>query len=148
MPEHVTQWNHASDDWYSPKAENDLIPRGKFCYRMEAKDGSSGFDFWGNYDNRKRDKLIEYTMGDGRKVMVTFTENNFENLIPDTPSGDAELVDFQIMGYNFIAISAGPFFRINPPYHSTFVVEQLNNAVGTKINTVFHGKSFRQIWQN
>ena len=49
-PEHVTQWNHASDDWHSPRAENDLRPGGNFLYRMEAKDGSFGFDFTGTYD--------------------------------------------------------------------------------------------------
>lgn len=44
-PEHITQWNYASDDWHTPRAENDLKPGGKFLYRMEAKDGSFGFDF-------------------------------------------------------------------------------------------------------
>ena len=45
MPEHILQWNHASDDWHTQRAENDLKPEGKFLYRMEAKVGSSGFDF-------------------------------------------------------------------------------------------------------
>ena len=39
-PEHITQWNHASDDWHTPRAENDLKPGGKFNYQMEAKNGS------------------------------------------------------------------------------------------------------------
>jgi uncharacterized protein YndB with AHSA1/START domain len=45
ISEHVIKWNNASDDWHTPKAENDLKPGGRFNYRMEAKDGSSGFDF-------------------------------------------------------------------------------------------------------
>jgi uncharacterized protein YndB with AHSA1/START domain len=49
-PEHMTKWNFASDDWHSPKAENDLKPGGKFKVRMEAKDGSEGFDFTGTYE--------------------------------------------------------------------------------------------------
>ena len=80
-PEHITQWNHASDDWHCPRAENDLKPGGKFNYRMEAKDGSFGFDFYGTYQKIKTSELIDYTLGDGRKVMVTFTEKKNETYI-------------------------------------------------------------------
>jgi uncharacterized protein YndB with AHSA1/START domain len=72
-PEHITKWNAASDDWHSPRSENDLRPGGKFSTRMEAKDGSVGFDFAGVYDEVKRNEYIEYTMGDGRKVKNRFT---------------------------------------------------------------------------
>ena len=72
-PEDIMKWNSASDDWHTPKAENDLRTGGKFISRMEAKDGSWGFDFGGVYDNVEKYKVIEYTMGDGRKVKVTFT---------------------------------------------------------------------------
>ena len=72
-PEHITQWNYASDDWHSPRAENDLRVGGNFVARMEAKDGSVGFDFAGVYDAVRINEFIEYTMGDGRKVQVTFT---------------------------------------------------------------------------
>ena len=47
QPEHVTKWNTASEEWHTPKAENDLRKGGNFSYRMEAKDGSFGFDFGG-----------------------------------------------------------------------------------------------------
>jgi uncharacterized protein YndB with AHSA1/START domain len=73
-PKHVTQWNHASDDWHSPSAENDLRVGGKFSYRMEAKDGSFGFDFGGTYDEVKPHELISYIIGDGRKVTNVFTK--------------------------------------------------------------------------
>ncbi len=72
QPEHVTQWNNASEDWHTPKAENDLRTGGAFTYRMEAKDGSFGFDFGGIYDEVKKHELISYTMSDGRKVKTTF----------------------------------------------------------------------------
>jgi len=72
MPEHITQWNNASPEWHTPKAENDLRVGGKFSSRMEARDGSMGFDFWGIYDEVVTNKLIAYTMGDGRKAKVTF----------------------------------------------------------------------------
>jgi len=72
-PEHITKWNSASEDWHTPFAENDLRVGGKFSARMEAKDGSFGFDFGGVYDDVKTNELIAYTLGDGRKVTVTFT---------------------------------------------------------------------------
>lgn len=72
-PEHITQWNHASDDWHAPYAENDLRPGGIFKTTMAARDGSVSFDFWGTYTNVIVHKLIEYTMGDGRKATVSFT---------------------------------------------------------------------------
>jgi uncharacterized protein YndB with AHSA1/START domain len=72
-PEHITKWNNASDDWFTPRAENDLRVGGNFVYRMEAKDGSFGFDFGGTYDEVKNNELIEYTIGDGRKVKINFS---------------------------------------------------------------------------
>jgi uncharacterized protein YndB with AHSA1/START domain len=72
-PEHITKWNNASDDWFTPRAENDLRAGGNFVYRMEAKDGSFGFDFGGTYDEVKNNELIEYTIGDGRKVKINFS---------------------------------------------------------------------------
>lgn len=77
-PDHMTKWNHASDDWHSPWAKNDLRVGGKFIARMEAKDGSVGFDFSGTYDEVKEYELIAYTMDDNRKVKVTFTQHNDE----------------------------------------------------------------------
>jgi uncharacterized protein YndB with AHSA1/START domain len=75
-PEHITKWNNASDDWHTPRAENDLRTGGNFVYRMEAKDGSFGFDFGGVYDKVTTNKYIEYTIGDGRKVEITFEGND------------------------------------------------------------------------
>ena len=77
-PQHITQWNNASDDWHTPHAENDLRVGGKFSSRMEAKDGSMGFDFWGIYDDVKKNELIKYTMGDGRKAKIVFTNQGNE----------------------------------------------------------------------
>jgi uncharacterized protein YndB with AHSA1/START domain len=83
-PEHIIHWNNASDDWHSPKAENDLRTGGKFLYRMEAKDGSFGFDFGGVYDEIKTNELIAYTIGDGRKVKITFSGNGNETKVTET----------------------------------------------------------------
>jgi len=72
-PEHIVKWNSASDDWHTPRAENDLREGGKFVSRMEAKDGSMGFDFGGVYNVVRKNEYIEYTMGDDRKVKNNFT---------------------------------------------------------------------------
>lgn len=74
QPEHITNWNFASADWCCPKAENDLRPGGKLNWRMEAKDGSFGFDFEAIYDEVIPHKKIGYTMLDGRKAVTTFDD--------------------------------------------------------------------------
>lgn len=74
-PEHIVKWNCASEDWHTPKAENDVRTGGKFMSRMEAKDGSFGFDFEGIYDEVKVNEIIAYTLGDNRKVRITFNGN-------------------------------------------------------------------------
>ncbi|TVY07447.1 SRPBCC family protein [Paenibacillus cremeus] len=72
-PQHITQWSFASDDWHAPRAENDVRVGGAFLTRMEAKDGSFGFDFGGVYNEVKINELLVYTLGDGRKVTVSFS---------------------------------------------------------------------------
>jgi uncharacterized protein YndB with AHSA1/START domain len=74
--EHITQWNNASADWHTPSATNDLRKGGAFSYRMEARDGSMGFDFAGTYDEVVPDRRIAYTIDDGRRVIVIFAEQN------------------------------------------------------------------------
>jgi uncharacterized protein YndB with AHSA1/START domain len=71
-PKHIIHWNFASDDWHTPIAENDLRTGGKFLSRMEARDGSMGFDFEGEYLNVEPLKLIEYVLADDRKIKVYF----------------------------------------------------------------------------
>lgn len=71
-PDHITQWNFATDDWCCPSAENDLQVGGRYKARMEAKDGSFGFDFEAVYDEVSAPNILTYTMADGRKVTTTF----------------------------------------------------------------------------
>lgn len=72
QPEHITQWNFASETWTCPNAENDLQIGGEFNYRMEAKDQSFGFDFKGIYDEVDPFEKISYHLEDGRTVKVLF----------------------------------------------------------------------------
>jgi uncharacterized protein YndB with AHSA1/START domain len=83
-PKHITQWNNASDDWHTPFAENDLRVGGTFTSRMEAKDGSFGFDFGGRYDEVKVNETIAYTLGDGRKVNIHFLKEGNNTAIVET----------------------------------------------------------------
>lgn len=75
-PEHIVNWNSASEDWHTPKAENDLREGGKFLSRMESKDGTEGFDFTGEYTKVVPNSFIEYVMDDGRKVAVVLNDEN------------------------------------------------------------------------
>ena len=70
-PEDIVQWNTASDDWHTTKSTVDLRVGGKFSSRMEAKDGSFGFDFAGTYTKIVPERLIEYAFGD-RAAVVEF----------------------------------------------------------------------------
>ena len=74
-PEHIVHWNHASDDWECPHAENDLRIGGRFLSRMAAKDGTSAFDFSGMYFKVDKERELSYTLDDGRVVSVTLVEN-------------------------------------------------------------------------
>ncbi len=82
--EHIVQWNQASDEWHTPEARNDLRPGGKFCYRMEARDGSAGFDFEGEYTFVEQHRQILSVLGDGRKVKVTFSEEGGQTIVKET----------------------------------------------------------------
>ncbi len=83
-PEHITKWYNASDDWHAPEAVNDLNVGGRFKTRMEAKDGSTGFDFEGAYTVVEDGENIEYKMGDGREVSIVFTEEGGVTKVVET----------------------------------------------------------------
>src|SRR3954464_7404222 len=83
-PQHITGWCHASDDWHAPYAENDLRNGGNFKTTMAAKDGSMQFDFGGTYSNVKEHELIEYAIGDGRKVKIEFSEYGDQTTVVET----------------------------------------------------------------
>lgn len=102
-PEHITKWNNASDDWHTPYAENDLRVGGKFTSRMEAKDGSFGFDFWGVYDVVVTNERIEYTLGDDRKVKIVFTDKgNATQVIESFEAENENSIELQKGGWQAI----------------------------------------------
>jgi uncharacterized protein YndB with AHSA1/START domain len=71
-PDDIKQWNAASEDWHTTESSVDLSEGGKFSSRMEAKDGSMGFDFSGTFTRIIDRQLIEYSLDDGRSVVVSF----------------------------------------------------------------------------
>lgn len=75
-PADIQQWNAASDDWHCPSAEIDLRTGGTFSYRMEAKDGSMGFDLEGTIKKVALYERIDFALGDERQVAVEFVESD------------------------------------------------------------------------
>lgn len=101
--EDILQWNHASDDWQCTSSTNDLRIGGKFKSRMEAKDGSFGFDFEGIYTELVPFKKIAYKMPDGRNVEVEFVSKNDEtNLIIQFDPETDNPIDMQKQGWQAI----------------------------------------------
>ena len=102
-PKHIVNWNSASDDWHTTKAENDLRPGGKFFSRMEAKDGSVGFDFTGKYNKVEQYKLITSTLDDDREVQVSFVSKGNETTITEIfEAEDENAIELQQAGWQAI----------------------------------------------
>ena len=102
-PQHIIKWNNASEDWHTLRAENDLRVGGSFVSRMEAKDGSMGFDFGGVYDDVRNDEYIEYTLGDGRKVKVSFSGlGNTTKVVESFEAEDTNSIEMQKGGWQAI----------------------------------------------
>lgn len=89
-PEHITKWNHASEDWVCPRAESDLREGGTFSARMEAADGSEGFDFTGTYTEVVPQERIRYVMDDGRTVTVMFEDGASGTRVTETFDPESE----------------------------------------------------------
>lgn len=113
-PEHIIKWNSASEDWHTPHAENDLREGGKFVSRMEAKDGSMGFDFGGVYDVVRKNEYIEYTMGDNRKVKNNFTaQGNKTKVVVNFEAETENPVEMQKGGWQAILDSFKKYVENN-----------------------------------
>lgn len=102
-PEHITKWNAASEDWQTTRAVNDLTIGGKFLSRMEAKDGSFGFDFEGIYGEVLTNEEISYTLLDDRKVTITFLQTGNKVKITETFEAENEnSIQLQKLGWQAI----------------------------------------------
>lgn len=102
-PAHIINWNFASDDWRCPWAKNDIRKGGKFVWRMEAKDGSFGFDFGGTYTKILPNKKLEYTLDDERQVKILFEEKDNRSVVTEIFEAEAQNpVEMQKSGWQSI----------------------------------------------
>lgn len=102
-PVHITKWNFADPSWHCPSASNDMREGGKYSARMEAKDGSFGFDFEATYDEIIEGETFTYTIPDGRQATVTFknTAGQTEVKVTFDPEGQNP-VEMQKNGWQAI----------------------------------------------
>ncbi|MDB5119988.1 MAG: polyketide cyclase [Sphingobacteriales bacterium] len=113
-PEHVKNWNNASDDWHTPHAENDLRIGGTFNFTMAAKDESFKFDFGGTYTNIEEHKLIEYTLGDERKVKIQFVPEGDQTKVIESFEAETENSDdLQRTGWQMIIDNFKKYTEVN-----------------------------------
>lgn len=95
-PADIMKWNNPSNDWHNLSVEVDLKDEGRFLFRMQANDGSQGFDYCGKYDKVKTNELIELTTSDGRKAVNTFIPNGNETIVTETFEAETKTpVDIQ-----------------------------------------------------
>ncbi|MCW5912559.1 MAG: SRPBCC domain-containing protein [Cyclobacteriaceae bacterium] len=144
-PYAITQWNFASDDWHCPKAENDLRVGGKLKSRMEAKDGSFGFDFEAVYDEVVDQKRISYVLGDGRKVITTFEDKGEKTLITTTFDAEGEHpVEMQEQGWQAILNNykayAERIVNLEPLHFSV----EIKASVEKVFDTMLADKTYRE----
>ncbi|MDD2313245.1 MAG: SRPBCC family protein [Proteiniphilum sp.] len=145
QPEHIIGWNFASDDWHCPRATNDLRVGGKFSARMEAKDGSYGFDFNTLYDEVEVHEKIAYTMEDGRKAAITFSGENGATLV--TVTFDAENqndLEMQRSGWQAILDNFKKYVELKALRFFEFSVDKENSTIYIKRD---FNASLQRVWQ-
>lgn len=102
-PHHIVNWNAASDDWHTTRASNELKIGGSSSCRMEAKDGSMGFDFNWTYTAVEANKHLAYTLEDNRKVVIDFSEENGKvNIIQTFDAETENTLELQRFGWQSI----------------------------------------------
>lgn len=102
-PVHIVNWNNASDDWHTTKATNDVIAGGKFSSRMEAKNGSFGFDFSGYHNEVKLYSFISSVLDDGRLMSVSFKEIDGRTFVSEDFKAELEnSIELQKAGWQAI----------------------------------------------
>lgn len=102
QPEHITKWNFADPSWHCPTAKNDLKVGGRYVARMEAKDGSFGFDFDAVYKEVSQEENFTYEFG-GRLATIEFKEKNGQTDVTVTFDPETEnSIELQRTGWQAI----------------------------------------------
>jgi uncharacterized protein YndB with AHSA1/START domain len=113
-PQHIMQWNNANTDWHCPGATNTVKKEGQFCYTMAAKDGTMQFDFTGIFDEVLTEELLLITLGDNRKMKVSFASIGdvtevVESFEPETQNS----IELQQQGWQAILTSFKKYVEAN-----------------------------------
>lgn len=144
-PEHIINWNTASPDWHTPWSENDLRVGGKFASRMEAKDGSFGFEFGGEYSQVEENKLIEYFMSDGRRVEVIFTTEGDTTKVTETFDAETENpVEMQRGGWQAILDNFKKYVETINTLEALHFEITINAPVSKVYNDMLADKTYRE----
>lgn len=145
QPEHITGWNFASDDWHCPRATNDLRVGGEYSARMEAIDGSVGFDFNTLYDEVIEHEKIAYTMEDGRKAVITFADNNDNTTVTVTFDAEKEnSAEIQKEGWQAILDNFKKYTERKHALLFDFSVDKENSTIHVKRE---YNASLPLVWQ-
>jgi uncharacterized protein YndB with AHSA1/START domain len=144
-PKHIVHWNNASDDWHTPKAENDLRVGGKFLSRMEARDGSMGFDFTGKYTKIDAHKLIEYTMDDDRKVQILFASNGKATEVTETFEPEQiNSVELQQSGWQAILDNFKKYVEVSGKLETMHFEISINAKAENVYSTMLDEKKYKE----
>jgi uncharacterized protein YndB with AHSA1/START domain len=134
-PMHIIHWNNASDDWHTTRAENDLRAGGKFMSRMEARDGSIGFDFTGKYTYTDQYKIIEYLIDDGRKVRIDFISHGKTTEVTETFEAEqTNSIEMQRAGWQSIMNN----FKKYTESYGKYEVMHFEITINTNAEKVFN----------
>ncbi|MEQ9363939.1 MAG: SRPBCC domain-containing protein, partial [Leptospirales bacterium] len=149
-PEHITNWNFASDDWRCPRATNDLRVGGKYFARMEAKDGSFGFDFEATYDEVAEPSQLAFTMPDGRRAITQFEDLDGKTKVTTVFDAESENpVELQKDGWQAILNNFKKYVEIENSQgfvHETISIRRAFEAPVERVFAAWARPEVRVIW--
>jgi len=143
-PSHIMKWNHASEDWHTPHAESDLKEGGRFRFRMESRDGKTGFDFTGMYNKVEPMKHISYVMDDQRKVDVFFNgDRESTELTEIFEAEQLNSIDLQRQGWQAILNNFRSYAELYGKRIRIRHEIQINAGVNHTYKTMIDDKQYR-----
>jgi uncharacterized protein YndB with AHSA1/START domain len=144
-PEHIIRWNSATPDWHTPEAENDVRQGGRFRFRMESRDGSTGFDFTGIYQTVVEHQEISYVMDDGRKAQIIFTPQGAETAITETFEAEStHSEDMQRQGWQAILNNFKTYAEAPAPLKKLHFQISVDAPAEKVYHTMLDDKSYRE----
>ncbi|WP_121356103.1 SRPBCC family protein [Flavisolibacter nicotianae] len=145
QPEHIVNWNNASADWCTPRAENDLREGGRFNYRMEARDGSMGFDFTGEYTRLVPNQEIAYRIADGRTVSIVFTpEDNKTHIKESFEAENTHPEEMQRTGWQAILDNFKHYAETGGKRETLHFEISIDAPIATVYTTMLDERSYRE----